>query len=129
MEILHHKVVLLQVQAILTTTQSIQSVCGQSQYLQAVEYSSHLGNYQYKMGINTRKLICLFPVLWLPAEKGLTSWLSCVCCFLVFLSLSHMVSWVRCGTGVYRFLIFACFLVLVFLTRGGSNQPAQLKSS
>ena len=33
-----------------------------------------------------------------PNGKGLTSWLSCVLCFLVFLSLSHMVSRVRCGT-------------------------------
>ena len=30
--------------------------------------------------------------------------------FLVFLSLSHMVSWVRCGTWLYWFLIFAFFL-------------------
>ena len=35
--------------------------------------------------------------LWSPAGKGLTSWLL----FVVFncvLSLSHVVSWVRCGT-------------------------------
>ena len=38
-------------------------------------------------------LSCLFlAALWSPAGKGLTSWLSCVWCFLVFLSLSHMVS-------------------------------------
>ena len=36
--------------------------------------------------------------LWSPAGKGLTSWLSCVRCFFVFLSLSHVVSWVSCGT-------------------------------
>ena len=39
----------------------------------------------------------LIPALWSPAEEGLTSWLS----FLKFscvLSLSHVVSWVRCGT-------------------------------
>ena len=36
--------------------------------------------------------------LWSPAGKGLASWLSYMCCFLVFLSLSHVVSWVRCGT-------------------------------
>ena len=34
---------------------------------------------------------------WSPVEKGLTSWLSCMLCFLVFVSFSHMVSWVRCG--------------------------------
>ena len=33
--------------------------------------------------------------LWSPAEKRLTSWLSFV--MFVFLSFSHVVSWVRCG--------------------------------
>ena len=33
--------------------------------------------------------------------------LSCVRCFLVLLSLSHMMTWVRFGTLVYQFLIFA----------------------
>ena len=35
--------------------------------------------------------------LWLPAGKGLTSRLLLVM-FIVFLLLSHVVSWVRCGT-------------------------------
>ena len=35
--------------------------------------------------------------LWSPAEKGLTSWLLLVM-FIVFLLLSHVVSWVWCGT-------------------------------
>ena len=35
--------------------------------------------------------------LWSPAGKGLTSWLLLVM-FIVFLLLSHVVSWVRCGT-------------------------------
>ena len=44
-------------------------------------------------------LTCLFiAALWTPAGKGLTSWLSCMFCFIVFLSLSHIVSLVRCGT-------------------------------
>ena len=38
--------------------------------------------------------------------KGLAYWLSCVLCFIVVLSLSDMVPWVRCGTRSYRFLIF-----------------------
>ena len=43
-------------------------------------------------------LPCLFlSALWSPAEKGLTSWLYCMLCFLGRLSLSHMVSWVGCG--------------------------------
>ena len=43
-------------------------------------------------------LVCLFIcVLWPPAGKGLTSWLSFVvsnCEFVTF----QLVSWVRCGT-------------------------------
>ena len=35
---------------------------------------------------------------------------SCLWFLIVFLSLSHVVSWVRCGTWLYRFLIFATFL-------------------
>ena len=35
--------------------------------------------------------------LWSTAEKGLTSWLWLVI-FIVFLLLSNVVSWVRCGT-------------------------------
>ena len=80
-----------------------------------------------------RLFIC---ALWPPAGKGLTSWLSIVvsnCEFVTFplvswvrcgswlyrfliftslltLSLYHVVSWVRCGTWFYRFLIFATFL-------------------
>ena len=56
-------------------------------------------------------LYCLFiAALWSPAGKGLTSCLSCVWCFLVFLSHSHVVSWVGCGVWFYRFLIFAFIL-------------------
>ena len=36
-------------------------------------------------------------VLWAPAGKELTSWLLFVM-FNCVLSLSHVVSWVRCGT-------------------------------
>ena len=35
--------------------------------------------------------------LWSPAGKGLSSWLLFVM-FIVVLLLSHVVSWVRCGT-------------------------------
>ena len=35
--------------------------------------------------------------LWSSTEKGLTSWLLFVM-FILFLYLSHVVSWVRCGT-------------------------------
>ena len=46
-----------------------------------------------------------------PAGKGLTSWLSFVvfnCEFVTF----PLVSWNRCGTFLYRFLIFAPLLTL-----------------
>ena len=42
-------------------------------------------------------LSCLFiAALWPPAGKGLTSWLSGLGCFIVFLSLTHMCP----GSGV-----------------------------
>ena len=58
--------------------------------------------------LRARLFIC---ALWSPAGKGLTSWLSFVvsnCEFVTF----PLVSWVRCGTGFYRFLIFAPLLTL-----------------
>ena len=52
-------------------------------------------------------LSCLFiAALHLPAGKGLTSWLFLVM-FIVFVFLSNLVSWVRCGACFYRFLIYA----------------------
>ena len=53
----------------------------------------------------------LIATLWSPAGKGLTSWLLLVM-FIVFLLLSHVVSWVSSGTYLYLFLIFAVFLTL-----------------
>ena len=59
-------------------------------------------------------LLCLHArlfvdALWSPAGKGLTTWLSFVksnCDVVTF----PLVSWVRCGAWLYRFLIFALFL-------------------
>ena len=51
----------------------------------------------------------------LPSDhllRKLTSWLLLVM-LIVFLLLPHMVSWVRCGNWLYRFLIFAIFLTLL----------------
>ena len=59
-----------------------------------------------------RLFIC---ALWSPAGKGLTSWLSFVvsnCKFVTF----PLVSWVRCGTWLYQFLIFAPLLTFDQLT-------------
>ena len=56
-----------------------------------------------------RLFIC---ALWSPAGKGLTSWLSFVvsnCEFVTF----PLVSWVGCGTWLYRLLIFAPLLTLL----------------
>ena len=53
--------------------------------------------------------------LWSPAGKGLTSWLSFVvsnCEFVTF----PLVSWVVCGTWLYRLLIFAPLLTLMFFS-------------
>ena len=57
----------------------------------------------------TRLFIC---ALWSPAGKGLTSWLSFVVSNYVFVTFP-LVSWVRCGTRLYRLLIFAPLLTLV----------------
>ena len=51
--------------------------------------------------------------LWSPAGKGLIYWLLFVM-LIVFLSLSHVVSWVKCGTWLYQFLIFATFLTFTY---------------
>ena len=48
-------------------------------------------------------VICLFiAALWSPAEKGLTSWFSCMCCFLVLVTFPygvlgqvwHLIVWI-----------------------------------
>ena len=57
-------------------------------------------------------LFCL--VCSLQHCDHLLSLFSCVWCFLLFLSLSHVMSWVRCGTLLNRFLIFAFFITLTF---------------
>ena len=64
-----------------------------------------------KICFHARLFIC---ALWSPAGKGLTSWLSFVvsnCDFVTF----PLVSWVRCGTWLNRFLFFAPLLTLTIL--------------
>ena len=68
-----------------------------------------------------RLFIC---ALWSPAGKGLTSWLSFVvynCEFVTF----PLVSWVRCGTLLYRFLIFAPLLTFITSTLRQSNKQTR----
>ena len=52
--------------------------------------------------------------LWSPTGIGLTSQLLSVM-FIVFLLLYHLVSWVRCGAWLYRYLIFAVFLTFTII--------------
>ena len=59
--------------------------------------------------------------LWSHAGKGLVSWLSFVMFNCVFFSLSHVLSWVRYGTWLYRFLIFAIFLTSLKQGRGDGS--------
>ena len=57
---------------------------------------------------------CLFiDALWPSAGKGLTSWLSFVMSYCEFVTF-QLVSWVSCGYWLYRFLIFALFLILLW---------------
>ena len=58
-----------------------------------------------------RLFIC---ALWSPAGKGLTSWLSLVVSNGEFVTFAS-VSWVGCGTGLYRFLIVAPLLTFTVL--------------
>ena len=57
----------------------------------------------------TRLFIC---ALWSPSGKGLTSCLSCVVSNCE-LGTFPLVSWVRFGIWLYRFLIFAPLLTLI----------------
>ena len=69
------------------------------------------GSFVFFMSCVCHAFESVLAVLWSHAGKGLASWLLFVM-FIVFLSLSHLVSWVRCGTWLYWFLIFALFLTL-----------------
>ena len=55
--------------------------------------------------------------------KGLATWLSCMLCFIVFFSLSHVMSLVMYVTWLYRFLIFASLstFLCVITILGNSN--------
>ena len=52
--------------------------------------------------------------LWSPAGKGLTSWLSFVVSYFEFVTFP-LVYRVRCGTWLYRFLIFTPLLIFTVL--------------
>ena len=62
-------------------------------------------------------LSCMFlAALGSPGGKGLTSWLSCVLCFLVLLSLSHIVFRVRSGILIVSIYNLCLLLYLHWMT-------------
>ena len=66
-------------------------------------------------------LSCLFmAALWSPARKWLASWLSCMLCFIMFLSLSHVVSvrtHTKCGIkNLWRWLCNWNLMIFDLLT-------------
>ena len=64
--------------------------------------------------------------LWSPAGKGLTSWLSFVMsnCEVVTYP---FVSWVRCCAWLYRFLIFALFLLYLVYILSSNPYPSVIQ--
>ena len=88
--------------------------------------SSKIFNWPFQGGTSFVDLLCFFSVLcllclcarlficalWAPAGKGLTSWLL----FVVFnceLVTFPLVSLFRCGSWLFRFLIFSPLLTLI----------------
>ena len=70
------------------------------------------------MCFSVLRLLCLCARLFLcalrsPAGKELTSWLSYVVSYCEFVTYP-LVSWVRCGTILDRFLAFAPFLTFLY---------------
>ena len=65
------------------------------------------------MFFSVLRWLCLsICALWSPAGKVLTSWLSFVVSYCEFVTV-RLVSWVRCGTLLYRFLIVAPLLTFL----------------
>ena len=62
--------------------------------------------------------------LWSPAGKGLSSWLSFVVSYCKCVTF-QLVYCVRCGTWLYRFLIFAPFLRYVTWMGDCKSTPKQ----
>ena len=87
--------------------------------------SSKIFYWPFKGGTSFVDLLCFCSVLcllclcarlfmcalWSPAGKGLTSWPSFVVSICEFVTIP-LLSWVRYGTWLYRFLIFAPLLTL-----------------
>ena len=64
------------------------------------QIQSVLNPHKLPLYLHRSKYSLFIVALWPPAGKGLTSWLSCVLCFIVYLLLSYVVAWVKCGTCI-----------------------------
>ena len=73
--------------------------------------ASFVDPFRYLCSMLCHLLCSLWPcaACWV----GLVSWLSCVWCLLVFLSLSHVVPRVGCGAWLYHFLICVFFFTFI----------------
>ena len=93
--------------------------------LSRLKPSSKIFNWPFQRGTSFVDLFCFFFCLncllcicmrlficamWSPAGKELTSWVSFVVSSCEFFFIFPLVSWVMCGTWLYRFLIFAPLL-------------------
>ena len=75
--------------------------------------ASFVNHFCYLCFVSVMLSCLIIADLWSTAGKGLTSLISCMWYLLVFLLLSHIVSWVRWGTWLYWFLIFAYFVTCI----------------
>ena len=73
------------------------------------------GSFVLFMSCDCQSFASVHCCLVVTCLEGLTSWLLFVM-FVVVLLLSHVVSWVRCDTWLYPFLIFAISLTFTILT-------------
>ena len=100
----------------------------QSRMATFLSFKLHTGGSDFKFAVVCLLCLCarlFICALWSPAGKWLTSWLSFVVFNCEFVTLP-LVSWVKCGTWLYWFLIFAplltlcfsCFRVRILLPRG-----------
>ena len=73
--------------------------------------------------VNVMLLRLFIAALWSPVEKGLT-WRLLFVMFIVVSLLSHVVSWVRCGT-YFVSIPNLCRPSYFFLVRAAENKPCR----
>ena len=74
--------------------------------------ASFVINFHVSPYFTVMSVACRFVITWL--EK-VSCWLSCMCCLLLLLSLSHIVYRVSRDTWLYRFLKLAFFFTFIIL--------------